>query len=55
MYTRLHPIVREIQLLKQEFLQELQTIKVNVHQENLKSFSQFSYHEQLNVHCDALA
>ena len=53
MSTKLHPIIRELFLLKSKRLNYLKFVKVEVHQDNIKSFEQLSFLKQLNVKCDS--
>ena len=55
MSTKLHQVVREIMLVKQECLHQLVTVKVDAHQDEVTSYTNLSFHERLNVHCDAAA
>ena len=55
MSTKLHPIVHEFILLKYKRLRSLKFVKVEAHQDDIKSFEQMSFLEQLNVKCDARA
>ena len=55
MSTKLHAIVREFLHLASKRLKSLEFIKVAAHQDDLKSFNQLSFLEQLNVKCNARA
>ena len=55
MSTKLHPIVREFLHVKSKRFKSIEFIKVDAHQDDLKSFDNLSFFEQLNVQCDVRA
>ena len=55
MSTKLHPIVREVLHLNSKRFKSIDFIKLDAHQDELKSFDELSFLEQLNVKCDARA
>ena len=55
MTTKLHPIVREFLLLKSKRFKSIAFVKVDAHQDDVKSFDELSFLEQLNVKCDSRA
>ena len=53
--TKLHPIVREFLLLKSKRFKSIAFVKVDAHQDDVKSFDELSFLEQLNAKCDSRA
>ena len=53
MVTKLHPIVRDFLLLKSNRLKSINFVKVDTHQDDVKSFDELSFLEQLNVQFNA--
>ena len=51
MNTKLHPLVREFLSIKLKRSRSLKLIKVDAHQDDIKSFNQLTFFEQLNVEC----
>ena len=54
MSTKFHPIVRELIHLKSKRFKSIGLIRVDAHQDDLKSFDKLSFLEQLNVKCDTM-
>ena len=52
---QIRSIVREFLHLKTKRFKSIEFIKVDAHQDDLKSFDELSFLEQLNVKCDARA
>ena len=52
MSTKLHPIVLEFFSFKSKRLRSLKFVKVEVHQDDIKSFKQLLFLEQINLKCD---
>jgi len=55
MSTKLHPIVREVLHLNSKRFKSIDFIKLDAHQDELKSFDELSFLEKLNVKCDTRA
>lgn len=55
MNTKLHSIVREFLSIKIDSFSSLKFIKVDAHQDDVKSFDRLTFFEQLNVTCDLRA
>ena len=53
MSTKLHPIVREFFSFKSKILMYLKFVKVDAHQDDIKSFEQLTFLEKLHVKCDS--
>ena len=51
MATKLHPIVCDFLLLKSKRLKSITFVKVDAHQDDVKSFNELSFLEKLNVQC----
>lgn len=55
MSTKFHPIAQEFLHLKSKRFKSIEFIKVDAHQDDLKSFDNLSFFKQLNVKCNVRA
>ena len=55
MLNKLHPIARDFFLLKYKIIKSISFVKVDDHQDDVKSFDKLSFLEKLHVQCDSRA